>query len=124
MKEEWRPTHHPDYDVSNLGRVRSRAPMGRPDISQRPKEPRILKPVYPSHGYACVNFGEGNSQRVHRLVLIAFVGLCPPGSEALHADDNPRNPALYNLSWNTHRQNLQDAVRRGRHQGPHKVLYA
>lgn len=37
---------------------------------------------------------------VHRLVLEAFVGPCPPGMECRHyPDQNPANNNLTNLSW-------------------------
>lgn len=55
---------------------------------------------------------------VHRLVLEAFVGPCPEGMMACHADDNPTNNNLSNLRWGTIHDNLADAYRNGRiHQG-------
>ena len=46
---------------------------------------------------------------VHRLVLEAFVGPCPPGMECRHFPDGTRsNNVLSNLSWGTRKQNHQD----------------
>lgn len=47
-------------------------------------------------------------RRVHRLVLEAFVGPCPPGMEACHNDGNPANNALTNLRWDTRQANAAD----------------
>lgn len=51
---------------------------------------------------------------VHRLVLEAFIGPCPPGMEACHNDGNPRNNALSNLRWDTSENNSADKIRHGR----------
>ena len=50
---------------------------------------------------------------VHRLVLEAFVGPCPPGMEACHWDDVRSNGALSNLRWDTRRENKADELRNG-----------
>jgi hypothetical protein len=115
--EEWRPTAHPDYDVSNLGRVRSRAPQGGNMIHgkpSRPKTPRILKPGIASHGYPTVCFGRGNTISVHVLVAAAFVGPCPVGCEVRHKDDDRENPKADNLEYGTRRDNVWDMINRGR----------
>lgn len=110
VAEEWRPTHHPDYDVSNLGRVRSRVvdPRGR-----------VMRINLDSHGYGRVNFvtetpGKPQRQGTHRLVAAAFIGPCPEGQEVRHKDDNPANNEAGNLEYGTRAQNCQDAVLRGR----------
>jgi hypothetical protein len=46
---------------------------------------------------------------VHRLVLEAFVGPCPPDMECLHGDDVPDNNVLTNLRWGTKSENAQEA---------------
>jgi hypothetical protein len=51
---------------------------------------------------------------VHRLVLLAFVGPPPEGTQAMHADDNPQNNRLDNLSWGTWSENQAQRVRNGR----------
>ncbi len=53
---------------------------------------------------------------IHRLVLEAFVGPCPPGMEACHFPDrDPANNRLENLRWDTHAENMKDAVKHGTH---------
>ena len=51
---------------------------------------------------------------MHRLVLLAFVGKCPPGKQALHRDGDPSNNRLTNLYWGTPLENAADCVRHGR----------
>lgn len=50
---------------------------------------------------------------VHRLVLEAFVGPCPPGFECRHLDGDPSNNCLDNLAWGTPKSNQGDRVRHG-----------
>jgi hypothetical protein len=50
---------------------------------------------------------------IHRLVLEAFVGPCPPGMESCHNDGNPVNNVASNLRWDTHKSNFQDMRRHG-----------
>jgi hypothetical protein len=54
------------------------------------------------------------TRQVHRLVLEAFVGPCPPGMEACHDPDrNPHNNRLSNLRWDTRIANRSDARKHG-----------
>jgi hypothetical protein len=50
---------------------------------------------------------------VHRLVLSAFVGLCPPGMEGCHEDNNGLNNWLWNLRWDTPTGNQRDRIKHG-----------
>lgn len=123
MTEEWRPTHHPSYEVSNLGRVRSSAPVGGNmksrhtglNLSKPPKAPRLLKPGRSSSGYWSVSFGRiSGSQSVHVLVASAFLGICPKGQECRHKDDDRTNARADNLEYGTRQDNVNDMMTRGR----------
>src|ERR1035437_9589926 len=103
--EEWRPSHHPHYDVSNFGRVRSRA---------RSRVPRLLKPGLMSAGYPSVVFGKGHTQLVHRLVATAFIGPCPINQEVRHKNDPRFDASAINLEYGSRTDNILDAVNRGR----------
>ena len=75
----------------------------------------LLKPIR-RQGYCTVNLaraGKKSARRIHRLVLEAFVGPCPPGMVACHGDGNRSNNALSNLRWDTHQSNADDAVLHG-----------
>lgn len=51
---------------------------------------------------------------VHRLVLEAFVGPCPPGMLCCHNDGDSANNRLGNLRWDTPAANAADTLRHGR----------
>ena len=51
---------------------------------------------------------------VHRLVLLSFVGPCPPGMQARHLDGDPSNNRRSNLEWGTPKQNCADRNAHGR----------
>jgi hypothetical protein len=52
---------------------------------------------------------KGYRLQVHRLVLEAFVGPCPPGMECRHFPDrDPTNNRLENLRWGTAVENVND----------------
>jgi hypothetical protein len=122
--ERWRPIPgHDGYEASDKGRVRSLDRVvvrrsGRP----MPVLGRILKSAPNRSGYPVVRLGGGNHKKVHRLVLEAFVGACPPGMEGCHWDDDKLNNRLSNLRWDTRSANNHDRVRNGRH--PHTYARA
>jgi hypothetical protein len=49
--------------------------------------------------------------RVHRLVLVAFVGPCPEGHEACHNNGIRHDNRLENLRWGTPAENREDAYK-------------
>ncbi len=51
---------------------------------------------------------------VSQLILVAFVGPCPPGMEVCHGDGDASNDALTNLRWGTRQSNMDDRTRHGR----------
>lgn len=117
MTEEWRPTHNPTYEVSNLGRVRSYAVKGS-KYGRQNLVPHILKAGIDSFGYPQVVLENRRNYRVHSLVTAAFIGPCPKGQEVMHGDDTPANVRLSNLSYGTRARNQQDCTVRGRRNTP------
>ena len=91
IEERWRD--HPDGEhvVSDGGRIA-----------------RVLS-VDRAHRYPRVSIA-GRKVYVHHLVAEAWHGPRPDGSLALHADDNPENPAAENLRWGSHADNAQDRI--------------
>ena len=119
--EEWRPipSHEGYYEASDQGRIRS-IDRAVPAKDGRTINFRgvVLNPRLTREGRLQVVLSRpGHRPRtatVHRLVLEAFVGPCPPGMECCHWDDNPLNNRLDNLRWDTHSANQHDRVRNGR----------
>jgi hypothetical protein len=115
-QEVWKPVvGYEHYEVSNLGRVRSQTYVnsyGRRVVG------RVLSLSLSTSGHPKVTLYKDNTKRtekVHQLVLNAFVGPCPPGQECRHEDDVPSNNCLSNLSWGTRSDNFHDRVRNDRH---------
>ena len=101
MKEEWRRVQKwPDYEVSNLVRVRRNIV-------------KVLKPWASKDHYPSVCLQRGKRMYIHRLVLEAFAGAAPSGQEARHLDGNRGNPCLDNLQWGSRSENNGDRVQHG-----------
>lgn len=106
--ERWRPVpEFPEhYAVSDRGRVR-RTKGGR-----GAKAGRILRATENNQtGYFAIGLSVNNRQHmryVHRLVLEAFVGPCPPGLEGTHRNGKKNENRLSNLRWATHVENIAD----------------
>lgn len=101
------------YEVSSLGRVRRVVGLR----GQRLQTPTlVLGKPHKDKGYIIVSItvgGKSKSRKVHHLVLDAFVGLRPEGTEADHEDTNRTNNRISNLRWITHAQNIQHKVNMG-----------
>lgn len=119
--EEWRPVvgYEGYYEVSSFGRVKSlkRVVPGRPGVP-RPVRERILARVLNDSGYPIVTLrkdGKRSLHRVHRLVLVAFVGPAPEGLQGCHNDGDSTNNHLTNLRWDSVSANAKDRIRHGTH---------
>lgn len=123
--EQWRAVsgYEGMYEVSDLGRVRSLDRLVRSKKSATGfalRRGRVLRPRRKPSGHIQVSLSRASAVvdvHVHRLVLEAFAGKCPPGLEALHADDVPENNMLTNLRWGTRAENIADRIRNGRNNG-------
>jgi predicted XRE-type DNA-binding protein len=112
MKEEWRKINwSEDYEVSNLGRVRSWKPYGR--SKNKPIKPYI-KSQWLLNGYPAVIITNGKDRKscmVHTLVAESFIGPRPDGYVIAHKDDNRKNNKLNNLRYATRSDNIKDALK-------------
>lgn len=112
--EEWRPVaDHPDYEVSNAGRVR-RAVDGPGNTWAG----RVLVCAVASTGYRAVSLqdrrtGKQKQRLVHRLVALAFLGPAPQGTQVNHKDGVKTNNRPTNLEYVTPKQNTHHAMRAG-----------
>ena len=119
MAEQWRPIEGwIDYEVSDLGRVRSRDRVTERNCRPRWLRGKVLKGEIRSKGYPSVvlcDDRERVKRSVHRLVLEAFVGPCPPEHECRHLDGDRENTRLENLAWGTRAENNRDKLDHGTH---------
>lgn len=122
--EEWRaiPGYEGIYEVSDRGGVRA---LPRIDAQGGRRQLRVFKPsrmdVWGHLGVGLRRDGLVRSFYVHRLVLEAFVGPCPPGMEGCHWNDVPDDNRLSNLRWATKSANRFDRVRNGRDHNARKT---
>ena len=84
---------------------------------------RVLRPQKNNKHVNVTLYRDGVTQTplVHRLVLTAFVGPCPPGQEARHWDDVGTNNHLSNLLWGTPSENGHDKTRNGLNHNANKT---
>lgn len=104
----------PAYAVGDDGSVWSRLKRngGKPCVLGNHWSP--LKQVADKGGYLCLGLhreGKTYRRRVHHLVLEAFVGPRPNGSECCHGDGNRANNRVGNLRWGTKAENDADKTR-------------
>ena len=99
----------PDYLACEDGSVWSKNP-GR--WRRRPVPWRRLIASPGRKGYRYVRLA-GHTRKVHRVILEAFVGPCPPGMECRHLDGDVSNNRLGNICWGSCRENTEDKRRHG-----------
>lgn len=120
MQELWKPVDFgTNYQVSSYGRVHNM------------KTGKFLAGTINEDGYRffCLSGADGKHWNVaaHRLVMLAFAGLCPDGQQVRHLDGNPANNRWApgneeetktlggNLIYGTPKENTEDRdVRHGR----------
>jgi hypothetical protein len=104
--EQWKPIpgYEGRYEVSDQGRVKS---------YQRDKQGAILRPGRMPQGHLSVALGHRNSQCVHKLVLLSFVGAPAPAQECRHLNGIPADNRLENLCWGSRSENIKDKTAHG-----------
>lgn len=118
MEEIWKdiPNYEGEYQVSNLGRVKSLGRIVKSRLINRHTEDKILKQHITKDGYPSISLGGKNRTKksIHQLVAMAFLGHIPNGlaMQVNHIDGNPLNNNLSNLEVVTARYNTADAFLR------------
>lgn len=115
MKEKWKAVEwSSDYEVSNLGNVRSWRPLG--NSRNKPSQPSKIS-QWINNGYPTVTLSVKQKKKnisVHILVAEAFIGPRPDKNVICHKDDNKLNNYVNNLKYGTYSQNGKDAVKNGK----------
>lgn len=122
MKEIWKdiPEYEELYQISNLGRVRSKDRLIKVNCQNNShvKRPffyyvypgRIIKLQTNKFGYTTVFLNKGGKQKgffVHRLVIKTFNPILNDSDyQVNHIDENKENNSLNNLEWCTAKENI------------------
>lgn len=114
VSEEWRPVIglETQYEVSNLGRVKSLPRTVARASGAYKRGERIIGGKAMSSGYPIVNLG-GRVRYIHHLVLEAFSGPRPDGYEGCHNNGVRTDNRSENLRWDTAAANQRDRVEHG-----------
>lgn len=125
MTERWIsiPGWESEYEVSDLGRVRSLERIlhvrNRWGPIQRRYGGGMLKQHLNLGGYPIVVLSSGNrgtTKKVANLVALAFLGPKPfPRAAVCHSDGDKMNSRLSNLRYDTYSANEQDKIAHGGH---------
>lgn len=106
VAEVWRPIPYTVYEASSLGRVRNCATG------------KIQKPQVGVDGYLFIGvrfLDKKHSEKIHKLVCLAFNGAKPIGAECIrHLDGDRMNNRPGNLRWGTNKENAADTILHGR----------
>jgi len=108
-----------DYQVSNLGRVRSVDRMKYCGNNSYQLKKGVIKKIQTQrvNNYQYVNLYKDNknyTRRVHRLVATEFIPNLNDYPIVMHIDDNPYNNNVDNLLWGTLEMNTKDMINKGR----------
>lgn len=125
FNEEWRDIKdYPAYEVSNLGRVRSKdrpvTQFGHKERYTRVMKGKVLKQGMLNSGYMVVWLSDGGKKKavtVHRLVATAFID--GEGNDVNHIDGIKYNNQARNLEWVTRSENLTHAYKKLNRVKPH-----
>ena len=118
MEEIWKdiPNYEGEYQVSNLGRIKSLSRQVNCNGGYKLINERILRQSLNRDGYFIINLGKGKhkTKSIHQLVAIAFLGHAPCGLalQVNHIDGNKTNNNVSNLEIVTARYNTADAFLR------------
>jgi hypothetical protein len=101
------------YQVSNLGNVKSLERLVRNNHSFRMSKERILKPGKTKSGYYFVNLsvdGKSYCKDIHRMVALEFFGHENKHLTVNHKDGDKLNNNVSNLEFMTQAQNNEHKI--------------
>jgi hypothetical protein len=110
---EYRPIKDfPGYRVGNNGSVES-CKNGKHGFKDAWKPRKLQKGFLGRLQVTLSRGGKVYNRYVHHLVLEAFIGLRPDGTECCHNNGKPWDNRLDNLRWDTRENNYADRDRHG-----------
>lgn len=104
------------YEVSDHGRVRSLDRVIQRNGADAHLCGRVLRPRAHPQGYVAATLSRDGRYMyplVHTLVLEAFVGPRPEGTEGCHWNGDRTDNRIHNIRWDTPAGNAADKVRHG-----------
>ena len=119
LEEEWKDIeNYPNYQISNLGRVKSKERYVNTVYGAKRKvKERIIKPVNDSRGYYVVSLynesGKSKPKLIHRLVAEAFLDNPNNYPVINHINGDKKDNRAENLEWCTQSHNVKEAYRLG-----------
>lgn len=101
------------YQISNLGRLRSKKSRGKLRIKENENEFKIIKAYPDKDGYlkVCLIHNGYKNILIHRIVAIYFVDNHLEKPEVNHIDGVKSNNKFDNLEWCTRRENQIHAIK-------------
>lgn len=122
--EEWKPItgYEEDYEVSNLGRVRSKDILVWGGKSYYQKKGKVLKPGLGGTGYYTVSL-RGKTHKVACLVANAFLIKESDSDYVNHIDGDKTNDNVSNLEYVSPSSNSKHASITGLHTYKGKLSY-
>jgi hypothetical protein len=117
MKEIWKSLKDivkfgDNYEISNLGKVRSIDRMVNSISGGRTVKGVEIKFWYDKDNYSRVTLQLNGSKKhygVHRLVALAFIDNIENKPTVNHKDGNKSNNEYLNLEWSTHKEQINHA---------------
>jgi len=104
-KEVWKTIEeYPDYQISNLGRVKSFKNNCGIDV-------KILKQIKDKNGYLIIDLyknGKSKLKKVHRLVYETHTGKLEEDYDAHHVNEDKENNFVGNLETKEHGKHSKD----------------
>lgn len=126
VNEEWKSVVGWSlYEISNMGKIRSKDRVINTKKYSYVKKGRILNPIQDEFGYYRVVLkqdGRSKAERIHRLVCEAFIANPLNKPCVNHIDNNPTNNRVDNLEWVTHQENTDWMIKQGRFKRNQKWL--
>ncbi len=112
---EWVIGYVGEFEISNIGNVRSYKKYGH---NNRLKEPKPIKPCKDGRGY--FNFtarlnGKPKVLLIHIELAKAFIPNPNNYKLVRHLNDIKADNRQINLAWGTHKDNREDGIKNGKH---------